>query len=188
MGKIVVFNHFTLDGYFVDGSGDMSWAHRSKDDPEWKTFVGENASGEGTLVFGRKTYDLMASYWPTPMAMQNDRVVAEGMNKLPKVVFSRTMDKAAWSNTTLIKGDLIAEAKKLKEDSGKSFVILGSGSIVSQLAEENLIDEYQLALNPITLGKGRTMFDGIKQRLALKLTKSRAFGNGTVMLWYQPVV
>jgi dihydrofolate reductase len=187
MGRVVVFNHVTLDGYFVDAKGEMSWARAGKDDTEWSQFVAENASGEGTLVFGRVTYDLMVSYWPTPMALQNNRVVAEGMNKLPKVVFSRTMEKASWSNTRLIKDDLVAEIRKLKQEPEKSFVILGSGSIVSQLAQENLIDEYQLALNPVALGKGRSMFEGLKEKLALKLTKSRTFGNGTVMLWYQPI-
>jgi len=82
--KLIVFNHVSLDGYFVDANGDMSWAH--KQDAEWNAFVEENASGGGTLVFGRITYDLMASFWPTPMAMQMMPVVAERMNNLPKVV------------------------------------------------------------------------------------------------------
>jgi len=97
MRRLIVFNNVTLDGYFTDMNGDMSWAH--KYDPEWLAFVQENASGGGELLFGRITYELMASYWPTPMAIKNDPKVAEGMNNLPKVVFSRTMDKASWNNT-----------------------------------------------------------------------------------------
>ena len=184
MRKLAVFNNVTLDGYFVDGNGDMSWAHRQ--DPEWNAFVAENAGGGGVLVFGRITYELMASYWPTPLARRNDPIVAEGMNRMPKVVFSRTLDKASWSNTRLVKSDMAAEIRKMKKEPGPDMVILGSGSIVSQLATERLIDEYQIALHPIVLGKGRMLFDGIKEKLPLKLQKSRAFGNGSVMLWYEP--
>jgi dihydrofolate reductase len=184
MRKLVVFNMVSLDGFFVDRKGDMSWAH--KNDAEWNAFVNENASGNGVLVFGRITYELMASYWPTPMALQNSPVVAKGMNDIPKIVFSRTLDNASWSNTKLVKGDLTAEMRKLKNEPGPDMVILGSGSIVSQLAQQDLIDEYQIALSPIVLGDGRTMFEGVQEKLNLRLTKSRTFGNGTVFACYQP--
>src|SRR3990172_758991 len=97
MPQLVVFNHITLDGYFSDISGGMSWAH--KEDAEWNAFVADNAKGGGVLVFGRITYQLMASSWPTPQALQSFPVVAERMNNLPKVVFSRTLDHASWNNT-----------------------------------------------------------------------------------------
>jgi dihydrofolate reductase len=184
MRKLAVFNNVTLDGYFVTMNGDMSWAH--KQDAEWNAFVQANASGGGELLFGRITYEMMASYWPTPHAIKNFPVVAEGMNNLPKAVFSRTLDRASWSNTKLVKGDLAAEVRKMKKQPGKDMVILGSGSIVSQLAQEGLIDEYQVAVNPIVLGKGRTMFDGVKDKLTLKLTKTRPFANGSVVLCYEP--
>ncbi len=184
MRKLMVFNHVSLDGYFVDGKGDMSWAH--KQDPEWRSFSNENASGGGELLFGRITYDLMRSYWPTPMATKNDPEVAERMNSLAKVVFSRTLKEASWSNTKLVKGDLAKEVRRMKNEPGEGMVILGSGSIVSQLAPEGLIDEYQLVVNPIALGDGRTLFEGVKNRVALKLTRTRAFGNGNVLLCYEP--
>lgn len=184
MRKLVVFNMVSLDGYFVDAAGDMSWAH--KHDDEWNTFVSGNASGNGMLLFGRVTYDMMAGYWPSPMALQNSPVVAKGMNEMPKIVFSRTLDKAAWNNTTLLKGDLAAEVKKLKAAPGPDMVILGSGNIISQLAQLNLIDEFQLAISPIVLGKGRTLFESVTKRLSLKLTNSRTFGNGTVFVCYRP--
>ena len=186
MRKLIVFNMVSLDGFFVDGKGDMSWAH--KQDAEWNAFVSGNASGSGVLVFGRITYQLMASYWPSPMALQNSPAVAKGMNEMPKIVFSRTLDSASWSNTKLFKGDLATEVRNLKKESGPDMVILGSGTIVSQLAQENLIDEYQLAVSPIVLGKGRTLFEGVKEKLNLKLTSSRMFGNGTVFACYQPAV
>ena len=184
MRKIIVFNQVTLDGYFVDMNGDMSWAH--KNDAEWNAFVADNAKGDATLLFGRITYELMAGFWPTPYAIENMPTVAEGMNNLPKVVFSRTLDKASWNNTKLVKGDLGAEVRKMKQEPGPNMVIMGSGSIVSQLAQEGLIDEYEIALNPIVLGEGRTLFEGVKEKLSLKLTKTRAFGNGNVFLCYEP--
>jgi dihydrofolate reductase len=182
MRKMIVFNNVTLDGYYTGLDGDMSWAH--KFDPEWLEFTNDNAKGRAVLAFGRKTYEMMAGYWPTPMAMQNMPKVAEAMNKQPKLVFSRTMNEAAWSNTKLVKGDLISEVRKIKSEPGDDIVILGSGNLISQLAQAKLIDEYQIALTPVAIGKGKSMFEAV-DKTNLKLTKTRAFGNGTVMLWYQ---
>jgi dihydrofolate reductase len=187
MRKLLVFNHVSLDGYFVYVNGDMSWAKADHQDAEWNAFVAENASGGGILVFGRVTYELMAGFWPTPFAIENMPVVAEGMNNMPKVVFSRTLDHVSWNNTTLVKGDLAAEIRKMKQEAGEGMVIFGSGSVVSQLAQEGLIDEYQIVVNPVVLGAGRTMFEGVKEKLGLKLTRTRAFGNGNVLLCYEPM-
>src|SRR5262249_41155733 len=150
-------------------------------------FGDANAKSGGTLLFGRVTYELMAGYWATPMAAKNTPTIAERMNHLPKIVFSRTLDKASWNNTRILKGDLAAEIRKLKQEPGDDMVILGSGSIVSQRAQEGLIDEYQIVVSPIALGRGRTLFDGVKNRQPLKLTKSRAFANGNVFLVYEPL-
>jgi dihydrofolate reductase len=184
MRKLRVFSHVSLDGYFVDASGDMSWAH--KNDPEWNEFVAGNASGGGELLFGRVTYEMMASYWATAMAANNDPVVAARMNSMPKVVFSRTLDAASWQNTRLVKDALAAEVRRMKSASGGDIAILGSGSIVAQLASAGLIDEYQIVVNPIVLGSGRTLFEGVRKKLNLKLTSSRAFSNGNVVLGYEP--
>jgi len=188
MRRLIVFNHVTLDGYFAGVNGDLSWARIGSDDAEYSAFVAENAQGGGQLLFGRVTYDLMAGYWPTPIATQHDPVVAAAMNSMPKVVFSRTLDRASWSNTRLIEGDIVSEIRKMKEESGPGMAILGSGSIVSQLAPERLIDEYQMVVDPVALGKGRTMFEGIQQMLTLTLTKTRTFKNGKVYLCYEPSV
>lgn len=186
MRKLIVFNPVSLDGYFVDSNGNMMWAKAHHQDPEWDAFVAENTSGEGPLLFGRVTYELMIKYWPTPLAAQHDPVVADRMNKLPKIVFSKTLDKVTWNNTTLMKGDLSSEVRKLKSEPGEGIAILGSGRIVGQLAKEGLIDEYHVVVNPVILGAGRTMFEGIRDHLNLKLTKSRAFRNGNVVLAYEP--
>jgi dihydrofolate reductase len=186
MRKLVVFNQVSLDGYFADLNGGMSWAHRDPGDTEWTAFVEENAKSGGQLLFGRITYEHMASFWPTPYAVENIPAVAERMNALPKIVFSRTLDEASWENTRLIKSGMAGEIRRLKKQQGKPMAILGSGSIVSQLASQGLIDEYQIVVNPIVLGKGRTLFDDVKSMLPLKLTRTRTFANGNVLLCYEP--
>jgi dihydrofolate reductase len=188
MRKLIAFNHITLDGYFVDASGGFNWARKGNEDPEYSAFVAENASGGGQLLFGRVTYDLMASYWPTAMADQHNPAVAKGMNGMPKVVFSRTLDKATWNNTKVVNADIVAEVRKMKTEPGPDMAILGSGNVVSQLAPENLIDEYQMVLDPVALGRGRTMFDGIREQLNLTLTKTRTFKNGKIFLCFEPAV
>jgi dihydrofolate reductase len=185
MRRLIAFEMVSLDGFFVDAKGDMSWAH--KQDKEWNEFSASNASGDAALLFGRVTYEMMASFWPTPAAKEQAPVVAEGMNKMPKLVFSRTLEKASWQNTTLVKGDPVAEVRRMKNEAGPGMAIMGSGTIVSQLAQARLIDEYQMVVNPIALGKGRTLFEGVKEKIALKLIKSRAFGNGNVVLYYEPM-
>src|SRR5215469_3033935 len=110
MRKLIVFNMMSLDGFIADSKGDMGWAH--KHDDQWNSFVAGNARGEGVLMFGRVTYDMMAGYWPTPMAAQNSPVVAKRMNQLQKIVFSQKMDQATWQNSTLLKGELAQEVKK----------------------------------------------------------------------------
>jgi dihydrofolate reductase len=185
MAKVVVFNSVSIDGYFTGPDGDLSWAHRA-DDPEWNEFISGNAQGEARLLFGRVTYEMMVSYWPTPMAAQKDPVVAEAMNKMEKVVFSRTLSEATWNNTRLLKGDLAKEVRAMKNAPGDDVMIFGSGTIVAQLARENLIDEYQLITVPVVLGKGKGLFDGLDHPLNLKRTTTRAFKNGNVLACYEP--
>ncbi len=185
MRKLTAFINVTLDGFFADANGDMSWAH--KDDTEWREFVAGNAKRDATLVFGRTTYELMVSYWPTPFALQKDPVVAERMNAAQKVVFSRTLEKVLWQNTTLVRDDMVASIRKMKSRPGNDMAILGSGSLVSQLAQEKLIDELQVVVNPLVLGSGKRLFEGVKKRLDLKLAKTQAFKNGNVLLCYEPM-
>ena len=183
MRNLLVFNQVSLDGYICDAHGDMSWAH--KNDPEWTQWVSNNASGGGELLFGRVTYQQMASFWPTPAALHSMPVVAQRMNEARKVVFSRTLEQASWQNTKLIKTDIVAAVRQLKSEPGPGLVLMGSGSIVSQLAEHGLVDEYQLVINQIVLGSGKSMFEGVKRRFELALTNSRRFENGNVVLSYR---
>lgn len=181
--KLSVFNNVSLDGYFTDRNNDLSWAHRM--DEEWLAFSSENASRGGALLFGRKTYNMMAAFWPTPMAMEQMPGVAKGINSAQKFVASKTLNEASWNNTTVLKGDLIEAVRRLKSESGPDITILGSGSIVAQLTEAGLIDVFQMAVVPVILGSGRTMFEGVTQRPVLKLVSSRTFKNGNLYLTYE---
>ena len=186
MANLQVFENVTLDGYFTGEDGDLSWAHtgRTENDDEWNEFVAGNAGGGGTLLLGRKTYEMMKSFWPTAEAREQMPEVAEGMDRMRKVVVSRTLDDPGWSNAQVINGDLVEEVRKLKE-AGDDITILGSGSIVAQLAAAGLIDDYQLVVNPVVLGRGRTIFDGVEDPPTLKLKDARTFKNGNVLLSYE---
>lgn len=180
--KLFMFNHVSLDGYFTDAGGDMSWAHAR--DEEWQRFTSENAGGEAELLFGRKTWQMMAAFWPTPQARQMLPEVAASMNRMRKHVVSRSGQQLAWENSELVQGDLVGEVRRLKASSGPGLLIMGSGEIVSQLTEAGLIDEYQVVTVPLIVGRGRSLFEGVTTRPRLKLVKSRTFRNGNVVSWY----
>ena len=183
MGKVIAFNFVTLNGYFKGPQEDVSWHRHGAEEGEYAAKMLESG---GTLLFGRVTYEMMAGYWASPEAKKNDPIVAEGMNDAEKIVFSRTLKKAEWSNTRLVRDNLGGEVKKLKQI-GKDMAVLGSGSIVTQLADQGLIDEYQIMVDPVVLGDGTPLLQGIQRKLDLKLTGTRAFPSGVVLLSYQPV-
>src|SRR3990172_2112408 len=189
MKKLFVFNLVSLDGYFEGPSREIDWHNVTSGsgmDAEFNEYAIEMLNSVDALIFGRVTYELMASYWPMPDVMKNDPIVAERMNQLHKIVFSRTLDKAEWHNARLVKNDIEEEIRKLKQRPGKDMVILGSGSIVSQFAQRDLIDEYRIMVNPVVPGRSNPLFKGIRDRLYLKLLRARTFRNGNVLLYYEP--
>lgn len=184
MPKLSVFNFLTLNGYCKGVKEDISWHRHGAEEGEYSA---EGAQSDSVLLFGRVTYEMMAGFWPTPIAYESFPIVADGMNKSEKIVFSRTLKKAGWNNTRIVNKDIVGEVKKLKQTSGKNMTILGSGSIVTQFAEKGLIDEYQIMVDPVAIGDGATIFKGISHPLNLKLTTTRTFKSGVVLLIYQPV-
>ena len=181
MSKLTVFNFITLNGYFKGPNDDISWHTHGAEENEYAHNALKN---NNTLIFGRITYQLMAGYWPTAFAIKNDPEMATAMNKADKVVFSRTLQKADWNNTRLVKDKMAEEIKKLKS-ADKDLTILGSGSIVTQLAEQKLIDEYQIMIDPVILGDCVPMFKNITRRLSPQLTDTRTFKSGVVLLSYK---
>jgi dihydrofolate reductase len=183
MGKLSVFNFMTLNGYFKGPNDDISWHHHGNE--EEGEFATEGAQSDSIILFGRKTYEMMAGFWPTQDAIKNMPAVAEGMNKAEKIVFSRTLKNASWNNTKIISDNMVDEVKKLKTKSKKDMTILGSGSILTQLADAELIDSFQFMIDPVALGAGTPIFQGIKRQLGLELTSTRAFKSGAILLSYQ---
>ncbi len=183
MRKVFLFNLITLNGFFEGPNQDISWHHV---DEEFNEFAVNQLHEIGTLLFGRVTYHLMASYWPTEPATMNDPVVAKLMNDMPKVVFSKTLDKVEWSNSRLVKGDPAAEVSKLKQQSGKDIAIFGSSNLAVTLAEHDLIDEYRILVNPVFMGEGVPLLKGIKGNIELKFLQVRTFESGNVLLSYAP--
>jgi dihydrofolate reductase len=184
MRKIIVSNMVTVDGYFAGLDGEIDWHVVDK---EFNEYAAQMLDSVDTLLFGKVTYDLMAGFWPTKNAIAEPSVIAKSMNSLAKIVFSKTLKKADWENTTVINEINPEEIKKLKQQEGKDMVILGSGTIVDQFTNFALIDEYRLIVNPIILGKGKPLFKDINHKIKLKLLKIKTFSSGNVLLYYQPV-
>jgi len=184
MRKVIVSNLVSLDGYIEGPNADLDWPVVEE---EFFKYAEDMLESVDTILFGRKTYEMMAAYWPTETVVENDPVIAGEMNSLPKIVFSSTLTKVDWENSTLIKHNIEEEILKLKSKPGKDIVILGSGSIVSQLTQANLIDEYRLIVNPVILGSGTPEFTGNISKKALKLTDLKRLKSGVVILYYQPI-
>jgi dihydrofolate reductase len=180
--KLSMFNTVTLDGLFEGPNHDISW---NRPDPESNNFAEQQSGQPGTILFGRITYEMMASVWPSPQVIQSNPIIAGFMNNSNKIVFSNTLTKADWQNTRLVRGDAAEEVAKLKQQAGSDMIIFGSGKLVSSLAQKNLIDEYQIMLYPLVLGRGTPLFNGLDSKINLRLTKTRVLKNGNVLLVYE---
>ena len=185
MRKLIVFNLVTLDGFFEGPGQSIDWHNV---DEEFNEFAVEQLATFDVIVFGRVTYQGMASYWPTPLAIADDPVVAKRMNSISKIVISRTLDKAEWNNTRLIKDNVAGEIARLKQQPGKDLAIFGSANLSASLMQLGLIDEIRVIVNPLVLGQGTPLFQNVTDRIKLKLIKNRTFNNGNVLLCYQVVL
>ncbi len=185
MRKLGVFNFISLNGCYKGVNEDINWhTHGGAEENE---FSEKSVQAESILLFGRLTYEMMASFWPTDTAKQNLPIVADGMNKAEKIVFSRTLKKADWNSSRVVNGNIVEEMRKMKQTPGKDLTILGSGSIITQFAEAGLIDQYQFMLDPVVINDGVPIFKGIQHKLDLKLTSTRVFKSGVVLLCYEPM-
>lgn len=186
MHKISVFNHMTADGFFAGPNGEIDWFQAVHDD-EWNRYAQEHIDlSRNTLMFGHTTYEMMKNWWPTSAARQMDPEMAGVMNNSPKIVFSKRLRSAAdesnWKNIRVFHEIDSEEIRHLKRE--ENITILGSRTIVQQLASLDLIDEYSLVLVPIILGEGKPLFKGFG-KTNLRLVEQRAFENGIVLLRYQ---
>jgi dihydrofolate reductase len=183
MSKLVLFNLMTVDGFFEGPNREIDWHNV---DAEFNEFAIEQLDEAGMLIFGRITYELMAGFWPKPEALEDDPVVARKMNSLPKSVFSKTLDKVEWANTTLITSNIEKYIIQMKRDLTKDIFLFGSSELASELRRLNLIDEYRILINPILLGNGKPLFKAGDRRLNLSLMWIREFRSGNILLCYSP--
>lgn len=186
MRRLIFFMSTSLDGYIEGPGREIDWHHV---DDEFNEFAIQQLRESEALLFGRRTYELMASYWPTPHAIETDPVVADLMNSLPKVVFSKSLKSAAWQNTRLVQGDFEEEIRRLKAKPGGKLASLGVGGsdLAVSCLKAGLLDEIRIMLNPIVLGNGKPLFKGLNQRLELKQAGLRTFRNGNILVSYLPV-
>lgn len=180
--KVIVFNLVTVDGFFEGpkGFGDLSWHNV---DDEFNEFAINQLKTIDTLIFGRKTYEMMASYWPTSQGMKDSPIVSKLMNDIPKLVFSKTLTNLSWSNSSLAMGEIETVIKSIKGRAAKDIFILGSGNITNVLLKQGLVDEIRLIINPLLLGSGTLMFKDNKAKL--RLLKAKTFNNGNILLYYK---
>lgn len=179
MRKIIVQELVSIDGFFAGPNGEIDWHNV---DDEYGEYAKDFLNSLDVLLFGRVTYELLASYWPTA---SDD--IAHKMNTLPKIVFSKTLMKVEWQNTRLVIENAVEEIKNLKQQPGKDLAILGSADLVSYLMNAGLIDEYQITVVPVVLGNGKPLFKDIHDRVTMKLLKSKTLRSGSVQLFYQPL-
>ena len=189
MERVTAFVHVTIDGFFAGPRGEIDWFKAIRRDPEYEAYTHGQSQDGSTLVFGRTTYEMMKSYWPTPEAIKTDPQMAKVVNQSPKLVFSRTLRKVEegpnWKNIELVREIDPAAIRKRKKEAENDFTILGSGSIFQQFANQGLLDEYILVVVPIVLGAGKPLFKDV-QKTDLELLESRSFKNGLTVLTYRP--
>lgn len=184
MRRIKAFLLTTLDGYF-EGPNPWEIDWHNVDD-EFNELAIEQLDASDCLVFGRATYRGMADYWPSPEAVKNDPLVASRMNDTPKIVVSRTLEDSdvTWANSRLVRDP--QELGALKQQPGKDLLVLGSSVLTTALMEMGLLDELGIMVNPVLLGAGNSLSSSAERRINLTLLRTREFGNGNVLLTYEP--
>jgi dihydrofolate reductase len=178
MRKLILWDMVTLNGLFEGPDHDISWFVF---EDELENYIRETQAAADTLIFGRVTYEMMAGYWTSAEGW-----IADFMNGVEKIVFSRTLSKADWNNTKLLKHDVAGEVAKLKKAPGNDIFVFGSADFSAKLIDEGLVDEYRIAINPVVLGRGVPLFKEGMKRLDLKLLETRPLKSGVVILHYAP--
>lgn len=188
MGNIIMMNWVSIDGFYADENGGIDWILR---DPEVdKATHGVGQGQADTMLCGRITYQEMESFWPQaaldPNLPAGVKAMADEVNGMKKVVFSHTLTGVTWENSRLVRDDLVGEVKRLKAESNSEMMLFGSGTVVRQLTDAGLIDDYVLIVTPVILGKGKALFTDVT-KLDLKLMSAKSFDSGNVLLHYRKV-
>ncbi|HUC95862.1 MAG TPA: dihydrofolate reductase family protein [Candidatus Saccharimonadia bacterium] len=182
MRKMFLFMMVSLDGFFEGIDHDLSWHNV---DAEFNDFADKQLDETSTLVFGSRTYKMMADFWPSDIAIKTAPNTATRMNSLHKIVFSRTLKKAEWNNSELHNDNTAAVIRNAKKKPGNDIAVLGSSNLCLSLIKESLLDEIRIMVNPVVLGHGTPLFSGINKPLKLELNSKRSFKSGNVLLTYK---
>lgn len=186
MRRLVTSIFMSLDGYIAGPKGEMDWFTKNFNGEIGEELLSQRAQ-QDTVLLGETTYKFFADIWPEE---PDTDPFAKHINQVKKIVFSKTLHFAPWGQykaADIISGNTLEEINKLKREPGKDIVIIGSANLIQNLAGLDLIDEYQIMLEPIILGGGKPLFLNYKDPLDLQLSKSRVFTNGAVALYYQPI-
>jgi dihydrofolate reductase len=185
MRKMFLFMMVTLDGYFEGPNHDLSWHNV---DAEFNDFAIRQMMEADTILFGKRTYQLMEKFWPSKDGLEGDPEVADLMNNTPKVVVSTSLKKVTetenWKNIRLIEKNVREELQKLKEQDGKDIIVLASSNLCVSLLEWGILDEIRIMENPVAIGAGTTLFHGLKKRVKFNLVQERTFRSGNALLTY----
>ena len=181
MRRVVLQMSVTLDGYVAGPGGELDWGLPAED-PDVRAWKVAALRQTGTHIMGRVTYEQMATYWPTATGDY-----AAFMNKLPKVVFSKTLPTAEWPSSRIARGDLTGEIAALRSESGGDIMAHGGAAFVQALSRFGLIDAYHLIIHPVALGNGLPLFKDLPGPLRVDLTQAKRFPDGTVIHVYQPI-
>ncbi|WP_276353251.1 dihydrofolate reductase family protein [Cohnella caldifontis] len=190
MRKLVLFLHASLDGFVEGPNGEMDIGWVSYD-ADLEKHAKEILSTADAVIWGRGTYQMMHGYWPSvpsdPSASQHELEHAAWIEQTSKIVFSTTLEKVEWNNSRLVKENVKEEILNLKEQPGKDMVILGSPRLAHRLMQLDLIDEYKITVSPVLIGSGLPLFQGLREKINLKLIENKTFDSGAIGLYYQTV-
>jgi dihydrofolate reductase len=184
MRKVKLSMQMTINGYVGGPNGEMDWMTWNPD-PEFMEFLNANYDSSDTILLGRKLADGFIKYWENAFEKNADTPLAKQIAGISKVVFTKTLDKSIWSNTTLAKGNLAEEIANLKKQNGKDIFVVGGAGLVSSLIKERLIDEYHLIINPTAMGTGMTIFSSLDSIQKFTPIQSKLYPGGKTVLSFK---
>jgi dihydrofolate reductase len=185
MRKLKLQIQMSIDGYVARPNGENDWMTWNPDD-EFMEFINSLIDSSDTILLGRKMTDGFVSHWENLVSNNPDNPFAKKMVDTPKVVFTKTLEKSTWNNTSLAKGNLAEEIANLKKQNGKDIIVYGGAGFVSSLIKEGLIDEYHLIVNPVAIGDGMTIFKSLDRMQKFSPIESKLYSGGKTVLSYKP--
>ncbi|HRH41824.1 MAG TPA: dihydrofolate reductase family protein [Pyrinomonadaceae bacterium] len=185
MRKVKLSMQMTINGYVGGPNGENDWMTWNPDD-EFLSFLTSQFDSSDTLLLGRKLADGFIEHWEKTAISNPEHPFAKKLADIPKVVFTKTLDKSIWNNTTLAQGVLAEEIANLKNQNGKDIIVVGGAGFVSSLIKEGLIDEYHLILNPTAIGNGMTIFNSFDGIRKFEPISAKLYSGGKTVLSYKP--